>query len=59
MASRLFCPVCNTVTQFAEAQMQRPEISPQAKNEWGVIGEIALGFGLGIAVHKFIQWVDS
>ena len=58
-ASRLFCRPCNAVTQFAEAQMQRPDISPQAKSEWGIVKDIAVGIGVGIAIHKFYQWANS
>jgi hypothetical protein len=58
-ASRLFCPLCHVVTQFAEAQMRQPGISPQAKNEWGLISQIALGIGVGIALNKLFEWADS
>jgi len=58
-ASRLFCKPCNTVTQFAEAQMQRPDISPQARNDWGIVRDLAVGIGVGVAIHKIYQWANS
>jgi hypothetical protein len=32
--------------------MQQPGISPQAKNEWGFVSQIALGIGVGLALHR-------
>jgi len=58
-ASRAACPLCDAVTQFAEAQIQRTDISPQTKNDWGILRNIAVGIGLALAVHKVIQWADS
>jgi len=47
------------VTQFAEAQMQRPDISPQARNDWGIVRDLAVGIGVGIAIHKIYEWANS
>lgn len=59
-ASRLFCKPCNVVTQFwAEAQMQRPDISPQARNDWGIVRDLVVGIGVGVAIHKIYQWANS
>lgn len=58
-AARLFCKPCNVVTQFAEAQMQRPDISPQTRNDWGIVRDLAVGIGVGVAIQKFYQWANS
>ena len=46
-ASKLFCKPCNAVTQFAEAQIQRPSISPEARNDWVIVRDLAVGIGVG------------
>jgi hypothetical protein len=58
-ASRLFYKPCNAVTQFAEAQMQRADISPQIRNEWGIIRDVAVGIGVGVTIHKIYEWANS
>jgi len=32
--------------------MQRPDISPQTRNDWGIVMNLAVGIGVGVAIHK-------
>ena len=32
--------------------MQRPDISPQARNDWGIVRDLVVGIGVGVAIHK-------
>ena len=58
-ASRVACPLCERVTQFAEVQAQQPGLSQEAKDFWGLVGKGALVFGVAVAINRAIQWADS
>jgi len=58
-ASRVACPLCDRVTQFAEVQAQQPGISHEAKDFWGWVAQVALGVGIGMAVKQVVKWADS
>lgn len=58
-ASRAACPVCHTVTQYAEVQANKPEISQESQNTWNAIAAVATTIGAFIFVGKVIDWANS
>ena len=58
-ASRLACPVCHAVTQYAEVQSQQPGISQDAQATWKAIGAVAATIGTFMFVGKVIDWANS
>jgi len=58
-ASRLACPVCHAVTQYAEVQAMKPGISQDFRNTWDAIAAVAATIGGFIFVGKVIDWANS
>jgi hypothetical protein len=58
-ASRLACPVCHAVTQYAEVQAQQTGISQDAQATWKAIGAVAATIGAFMFVGKVIDWANS
>jgi hypothetical protein len=58
-ASRFACPLCHTITQFAEVQAQQPGISQEAKDFWGGVAKGAVAVGVFLFVKQVIEWADS
>lgn len=58
-ASRLACPVCHAVTQYAEAQAKKPGISQESQNTWNALAAVATTIGAFIFVGKVIDWANS
>ena len=58
-ASRLACPVCHAVAQYAEVQAERTGISQESQNTWNAIAAVATTIGAFIFVGKVIDWANS
>lgn len=50
-ASRWACPVCGTISDYAQEQAAQPGISEGAKTFWGVVSGVAIITGLFVAAQ--------
>ena len=55
-ASRWACPVCGGITDFAEYQIQQPNVSPEAKQLWAAVGIGAFLVGLWMFFDGLDGW---
>ena len=50
-ASRWACPVCGTISDYAQQQAAQPDISSNAKQFWTMVGVAATIAGLFVFAH--------
>jgi len=57
-ASRWACPVCGTISDYAQTEAAQPDISPNAKQFWTLVGVAATIAGLFAFAHIVDQTVE-
>jgi hypothetical protein len=49
--SRWACPFCGQVTDFADAQLAKPNITPEASSFWAMVSALGIVAGLFVAAN--------